>query len=148
MRSYEYERRRTSPPLVEVIMRSIVSLASILVVALIAALIYKFYFTQGQQAGAIAHPQQTFDVIGVKSDLMAIGQAERIYQTDHNSYGSLDELVSSGAMTLPKTGRDGYTYEAEASTDTFRVLARCPAATAPGCTNYAIDQTLEIQTSP
>jgi hypothetical protein len=129
-------------------MRSIASLASILVVALIAALIYKFYFTQGQQANAIAHPQQTFDVVGVKNDLVAIGQAERIYQTDHNSYGSLDDLVSSGAMTIRKTGRDGYTYEAEASADSFRVLARCPAATAPGCASYAIDQNMEVQPAP
>jgi hypothetical protein len=129
-------------------MRSFASLASILVVALIVGLIYKYYFTQGPEAGAMSHPQQTIDVIGVKNDLLAIAQAERVYQTEHNSYGSLDDLVSSGAMALRKTGRDGYTYEAEASTDSFRVVASCPSATVPGCTSYVIDQNMELQPAP
>ncbi len=129
-------------------MRTFGSLVGLLVVALIAGLIYKFYFTQGQQGAAVRNPQQTIDVIGVKNDLVAIGQAERIYQAEHSSYGSLDDLVSSGAMALRKTGRDGYTYDAEASTDSFRVVAHCPAETTPGCTSYSIDQTMEVQTAP
>lgn len=129
-------------------MRSLGSLVGLLIVAAIAGLIYKFYFSPGQQSSAISNPVQTIDVIGVKNDLLAIAQAERTYQAEHNSYGSLDDLVSSGAMTMKKSGRDGYTYEAEASTDSFRILARCPSATVPGCTNYAIDQTMEIQPAP
>ena len=129
-------------------MRSLGGLISLLVVAAIAGLIYKFYLSPGQNSAPIAHPTQTIDVIGVKNDLVGIGQAERIYQTEHNSYGSLDDLVSSGALAIKKEGRDGYTYEAEASTDTFRVVAQCPAATSPGCTSYAIDQNMEVQTVP
>jgi len=129
-------------------MRSLGNLAGLLIVALIAGLIYKFYFSRGPQSDAIAHPKQTIDVIGVKNDLVAIGQAERIYQAQHGSYGSLDDLVSSGAMALQKTGRDGYTYEAETSSESFRVMAHCPASAVPGCMNYFIDQTMEVQTAP
>jgi hypothetical protein len=128
-------------------MRSLGSMIGLLIVALIAGLAYKFYFTQSS-TGALRTPTQTIDTIGVQNDLVAIGQAERIYQAQHSSYGSLDDLVSSGAMALKKTGRDGYSYEVESSTDTFRVTATCPAATTPGCTNYSIDQNMTVQAAP
>jgi len=129
-------------------MRSAGSILGLLIVAAVAALTYKFYFSQGPQPAEVRNPTQTIDVVGVKNDLLGIAQAERIYQTEHNSYGSLDDLVSGGAMTLKKTGRDGYTYEAETSSDSFRIVAHCPSATVPGCVNYSVDQTMEIQTAP
>jgi len=116
-------------------------------VAVIAGLTYKYYFAQGQSAG-VTTPRQTIDVVGVKNDLVAMGQAERLYQAEHGSYASLDDLVSSGAMSIKKTGRGGYTYEAETSADSFRVTAHCPSDTAPGCASYAIDQTMEVQAAP
>ena len=129
-------------------MRSAASIVGLLIVAAISALIYKFYFTQGSQPAEIRNPVQTIDVVGVKNDLLGIAQAERMYQAEHNSYGSLDDLVSGGAMTLKRTGRDGYTYEAETSADSFRIIAHCPSATVPGCVNYSVDRTMEIQTAP
>ena len=131
-----------------VAMKSLGSLVGLLVVAAVVGLIYRYYFAQSQEAAPIAHPTQTIDVMGVKNDLIGIAQAERIYQTAHNSYGSFDDLVADRAMTVKKTGRDGYTYEAEASSDSFRIIAHCPSATVPGCVNYSIDQTMEITTAP
>jgi 3-hydroxyacyl-CoA dehydrogenase len=121
--------------------------AGILVVLVLGLLIYKFYFTSGQAALGPTGPTQMIDVIGVKNDLISIAQAERIYQAEHNTYGSLDDLVSSGAMAYKKTGRQGYTYDAEASTDSFRVEARCTDPAPPGCTNFAIDQTMQISST-
>jgi hypothetical protein len=129
-------------------MRGIFSMISLLVVALIAGLVYKFYFTQSGSGAEVRTPTQTIDTIGVKNDLVAIGQAERIYQAQHSSYGSIDDLVSSGAMALKKSGRDGYTYDVQFSTDSFRVTATCPVATSPGCTNYSIDQNMDVQPGP
>jgi competence protein ComGC len=118
----------------------------LLVVAVIALLTYKYYFSHMEAAGTgTATPMQTIDMVGVKNDLLSIAQAERVYQTDHNSYASLDELVSSGTLTMKKTGRDGYTYDAQPSASTFRVIAHCPAATNPGCTSFVIDRTMEVQ---
>ena len=127
-------------------MRSLGSIISILVVTVIGLLVYKFYFTQSSSTGA-ATPAQTINVVGVKNDLLAIAQAERNYQAEHNSIASLDELVSSGEMSIKKTGRDGYTYDVESSGDGFRVTARC-SATAAGCTNYLVDQTMEVRAAP
>ena len=128
-------------------MRGIGGILGLLVVALIAGLTYKYYFQQGRSTG-VTTPRQTIDEVGVKNDLVAIGQAERLYQAEHGSYASLDDLVSSGAMSMKKTGRGGYTYDTETSADGFRITAHCPTDTYPGCTNYAIDQTMEVQSAP
>lgn len=123
------------------------SLIGLLIVALISVLAYRFYFSKMESAGT-GTPVQTIDVVGVKNDLIAIAQAERAYQAEHGSYTSLDELNSSGAMTMTKTSRDGYTYDVETSATGFRAIAHCPAGTSPGCTNWAVDETMEVQQAP
>ena len=125
------------------------SLLGLLAVALIAVLAYKYYFSQMQSSGTgTATPAQAIDVVGVKNDLLGIAQAERAYQVEHGSYASLDELTSSGALTMKKTGRDGYTYDLETSDSSFRAIAHCPAATTPGCSSFAIDPSMEVQAAP
>lgn len=120
------------------------SLAGLLIVALLAALVYKYYFSSLQSAGT-GTPAQTIDVVGVKNDLIGIAQAERAHQAQHGSYASLDELMSSGELTMRQTSRNGYTYSVETSDQTFRAIAHCPTATFPGCSNYAVDQSMEVQ---
>src|ERR1700690_2517628 len=61
---------RGCEPLGEVLMRSAASMISILVVAVIGLLVYKFYFTQTQSMGTVT-PAQTISVVGVKNDLLA-----------------------------------------------------------------------------
>ncbi|MGH9573204.1 MAG: hypothetical protein ACRD40_06700 [Candidatus Acidiferrales bacterium] len=117
--------------------------AGMLIVLVIGLFVYKSYFTSGQAIRPAAL-KQTVDVIGVKNDLVSIAQAERVYQAEHSTYGSLDDLVSSGAMAYKKSGRQGYTYDAESSTDTFRIVARCTDTAPAGCTNFSIDQTMEV----
>ncbi|MFY9805517.1 MAG: hypothetical protein WA211_13810 [Candidatus Acidiferrales bacterium] len=122
------------------------SMIGLLIVAVIALLTYKYYFSKMDAAGTGAStPMQTIDTVGVKNDLLGIAQAEGTYQVEHNTYTSLDELVSSGALSMKKTSRDGYVYEVQPSDTTFLAIAHCPAATQPGCTSFAIDQTNEIR---
>src|SRR5271155_3179705 len=121
------------------------SMIGLLVVALIAGLIYKFYFTRRQSGGVGAStPAQTIDVVGVKNDLIGIAQAERAYQAEHGSYASLDDLISSGELTMKRTSRNGYTYSVETSDQSFRAIAHCPTVTFPGCSSYAVDQSMEV----
>ena len=129
-------------------MRGLGSVVGLLVVVLIAGLTYKFYFQKSVSVDGTSTPAQTIDVVGVKNDLLTIAQAERLYQAQHDSYASMEDLVSSGAISMRKSGRDGYTYDVSASTDSFQVAAHCPAQTNPGCISYSIDQTMEIQTAP
>jgi hypothetical protein len=122
-------------------MRSMVSLLAVVVIVLLS---YKLYFSRMTQATGSASPVATIDIAGVKNDLLAIGHAEQIYQAEHGSYASFDELVSSGGVTMRKPGRDGYTYDVETSDDGFRVVAHCPSATQPGCIDYSVDRSMEI----
>jgi hypothetical protein len=125
------------------------SMLGLLVVALIAILAYKYYFSKMDAAGAgVSTPTQTIDSVGVKGDLLGIAQAESTYQVEHNTYTSLDELVSSGALSMKKNNRNGWTYDVQPSANTFLVIAHCPATIKPGCTSLEIDQTNEIRPAP
>jgi len=124
------------------------SLAGLQVVALLAGLVYKYYFANLQSAGMTGTPAQTIDVVGVKNDLLGIAQAERANLAEHGSYASLDQLISSGELTMKRSSRNGYTYTVETGDQTFRAIAHCPTATYPGCSNYAVDQSMEVQAAP
>jgi hypothetical protein len=120
------------------------SMAGILVVVVISLLVYKYYFGKAQPDGA-GTPAQTINIVGVKNDLIAMAQAERAYQAEHGNYVGLDELTSNGAVRFEKRGRQGYTYEIQNPAGGFRVVAHCPAAANPGCADYFIDQSMEVQ---
>jgi hypothetical protein len=127
-------------------MRAIGGFVALLAALVIGLLVYRNYFVSSQATGA-STPLQTIDVVGVKNDLLAIAQAERAYQAEHGSIASLDDLVSSGEMSMKKSGRDGYTYSVEPAGDGFRVTAQCPPGAA-SCTNWAVDQTMEVRAAP
>jgi hypothetical protein len=119
-------------------------MVGLLVFALLGVLMYKFYISKTDATGA-STPTQQIDSIGVRTDLLGIAKAESTYQVEHNTYTSLDELVSSGALSMKKTSRDGWVYDVQPSDNTFLVIAHCPTATQPGCTDLEIDQTMEIR---
>ena len=86
-----------------------------------------------------------YDVtVGVENDLLAIAQAERMYQAEHGSYASLEELNSSGALTSQKTGRPGYTYSVDVSAGGFTAKATCDTSAGTSCANFAVDQTMQV----
>lgn len=120
--------------------------AGLLVVALIALLSYSYFFKKAAPAGA-GTPAATIDAIGARNDILAIAQAERAYQAEHGNYVSLDDLISSGELTIPKTGRRGFAYDVETTSDDFRVTARCSDADAR-CTSYVVTRTMEVEAMP
>lgn len=128
-------------------MRSLGSLVGVLVVALVAVMVYKYFLASGQSEGT-ATPVQTIDAVGAQNDLIAIAQAERAYQAEHGKYASLDELISGGSMQMRKPSRQGYTFDVDASDRNFRATARCASPSLPGCHNYTVDQTMTVQLAP
>lgn len=128
-------------------MRGLGSVIGLLVVALIAAMVYKYFLTSGQSVGATT-PVATIDAVGAQNDLIAIAQAERMYQAQNGKYASLDDLISSGAMQMRKPDRKGYAYDVDASDQTFRATATCTSPPLPGCHNYTVDQTMTVQIAP
>jgi hypothetical protein len=132
-------------------MRMIGGLVALLVGVLGGLFLYRAYLTQppavaGESVPA-ATPTQTINVVGIKSDLLSIAEAERAYQAEHSSIASLEELEAGGEISMKKSGREGYKYEIEPAGEGFHVIARCtpPVAT---CTNYVIDQNMEISAEP
>ena len=91
---------------------------------------------------------QAVSLTGVKMDLLQIAKAE------HNSIGvdghcmSLDELLSSGSMSLSRSERDGYSYSVECSGNDFIATARHAPAPAGSPVRYptmSIDQSMQVR---
>jgi Tfp pilus assembly protein PilE len=126
-------------------------LVSLLVTAAIGLGIYMYTLKQAAPGpGMVA--TQNISVTGVKNDLVAIAQAERMYYTQNGSYADLPTLASTGMMNITLTSRDGYTYSAVPTGNTFTVTATYtpppvenPAGvTPPHFPTFTIDQTMEV----
>jgi hypothetical protein len=115
-----------------------------LVIALaVGYFIFKAQYTQGPTGGA--PPKQVIDVVGVKNDLIAIGQAERMFLASHGSYASLEQLQQDGAITFSGANRRGYNYSAEVSGgEHFRIVAAPSDPAKAGWPTLAIDETMQI----
>jgi hypothetical protein len=120
-------------------------LLGLLIVAAIAVGFYYFYFEKTKTEGGTAGAIEAISTTGVKNDLNAIANAERMFFSTNGRYATWDEMVSSGELRLAKPERDGYVYTVEASASGFTVTARYRG---PG--NYPtleIDQTMQIRES-
>jgi hypothetical protein len=128
------------------------ALASLLVAALLIGGIYYFYVRRMPTAAPGTAPTQAISLTGIQNDLLAIGQAERVYIVQNGHCGSLDELVSTGALAFARPGRDGYEYAVDCSGSDFTVIARHPAPPPAGVTGVryptmTLDSALEIHRS-
>jgi len=123
-------------------------LVAVLVVLLISGGIYYVYMKSMPTSAEGTAPTQNISITGVKMDLTQIAGAERSYIAEHSECGSLEQLVSSGTMSMAKSGRDGYTYSVECSGTSFTVRAQhdpAPAGSPIRYPNYAVDQTGEVR---
>ena len=128
-------------------------LISVLVVAAIALGSY-FYFLKSAAPAPGTAVTQAISTTGVEMDLNSIAQAERSYFAQNGNYADLDQLTSSGALTMSRSGRDGYAYAIETSARGFIVTARhadAPVSTG-GATPlhypaFSIDQSMQIRQS-
>jgi hypothetical protein len=120
-------------------------LISLLIALAIAFCIYYLYIRQVQTTGGGNNPTQAITTTGVKNDLNAIAQAERVYFSQNGSYATLDQLTESGALSTTTRQREGYTYSVEVSPSGFTVTARSSRSGSPA---FAIDQSMQIRPLP
>jgi hypothetical protein len=123
-------------------------LASLLVVFIVAVGIYVFYLKKMPSSDEGTAPTQAISLTGVRSDLLQIAEAERASMALNSRCLSLDELISSGGLSLRRTERDGYSYQINCSATDFKVLADHPPAPGGSPIRYpalAIDSTMKIQ---
>lgn len=132
------------------------ALMGIVVAAGLALGIYYFYLKGLPAANHGTLATQSISLTGVKNDLIAIAQAERLYIAQNGSCASLDMLTSSGSLSptspvLSKAGRDGYTYAVNCSGANFTITASHAGSPAGAPTIHypgmSIDQTMEIHQS-
>src|SRR5271166_2264682 len=124
------------------------ALASLLAVAALFAGIYVFYLKKMPTSDPGTAPTQAITLTGVRSDLLQIAQAERGNIALNGKCASLEELISSGGLSMSRKERDGYTYSVSCSSSDFQVIAEHPAALAGSGIRYpklAIDGTMQVR---
>jgi|SRR6516164_5109120 len=91
-----------------------------------------------------SNPQTTIDVTAVRNDLVTIATAERNYFASNGKYVSLDELKSTGDVTIPN--RANYSYSAETSESTFKIIALYSGSDPKAPKRLTVDQTMALTT--
>jgi hypothetical protein len=93
-------------------------------------------------------PQQQIDKVGVRSELLAIGQAEGQYLVAHSTYGTLDELRQDNLLT-GRPDRRGYVFVvAVDGSQAFTVTATPADPDKKGWPTLVMDQTRQITEQP
>ena len=115
----------------------------VIVVAIIWFVMKSQFSSQGPTGGQ--PPVETIDVVGVKSDLLAIAQAERMYMASHGSYASIADLQQEGSLTFSGAGRRGYNYTADVDDGQHFKITATPADPAKaGWPTLSIDETMQV----
>ena len=123
-------------------MKKVGGLLGIVIALGVGYFIFKAQVTQGP-AGA-APPQQTIDVVGVRSDLLAIAQAERMYMASHGGYATIDQLQQDGSIQFSGTNRRGYNYQTEITGEHFRIVASPADPAKAGWPTLSIDDSMQV----
>lgn len=100
------------------------------------------YMKQTQSLTAVgSNPETTIDVTAVRSDLLALANAERQHFASSGKYVSLDELRTSGELSaLPV--RPNYSYSAEAGESAFKIIAVYSGADTKAPKRLTVDETM------
>jgi hypothetical protein len=124
-------------------MKAAASVLGLVIVLAIVWLVIRMQSTHGPTGGT--SPKQVIDVVGVKADLLAIGQAERLYLASHGSYASLDQLQQDGAISFSGANRRGYNYAAEIDDGQHFKITAVPSGPAQeGWPTLSIDENMEV----
>src|SRR5262249_31855077 len=109
-----------------------------------------FYFTTKKMptTDSGTAPTQAINLNAVSRDLLQITQAERSNRVLNSHCSSIDELISSGSLTMSRPEREGYTYEIQCGdSGEFKVVARHAPAPEGSPIRYPIlsaDQTMQV----
>ncbi len=125
-------------------MKTAVSLVGLVIAVAIIWFVVKSQFSsQGPTGGR--PPAEVIDVVGVKNDLLAMAQAERMYLASHGSYASLEELQQEGSLAFSGATRRGYNYAAEVDDGQhFRITASPSDPAKASWPTLSIDETMQV----
>ena len=125
------------------------ALLSIVVAAGIAYAIYQYSLKKLPVSEAGTSATQAISLTGVRADLLQIAEAERANIAMNGQCASMSDMLSSGAMSMIRAERDGYTYEIKCSdASDFQVVARHDPAPQGSSIRYptlAIDSSMDVR---
>ena len=124
------------------VMKKVGGLLGIVIALGVGYFIFKAQMTTGPTDGA--PPQEIIDTVGVRNDLLAIGQAERMYMASHGSYASIEQLQQEGSLQFSGTNRRGYNYNAEISGEHFRIVAAPADPAKANWPTISVDDTMQV----
>jgi hypothetical protein len=124
-------------------------LAYLLVAAAVAYFAYSYSLKKMPTSTPGTAATQEISLTGVRSDLLQIAQAERGNIALESKCATLDELISSGSLSMAQPGRAGYVYEISCKGgDQFQVVARhapAPEGSPIRYPTFAIDSQMQVQ---
>ena len=112
---------------------------------LVAALALACHAATAACSSQSAPPQQQIDVVSIKSELLAIGQAERQYFLTHSAYGTLDDLEQDKLLT-GGANRRGYVFTVQIDGGQGFIVTATPQD--PDKQNWptlSMDQTMQVK---
>ena len=103
------------------------------------------YMKETRSIAAVgSNPETTVDATAVRSDLIALANAERQHFASSGKYVSLDELRTSGELSaLPV--RSNYSYAAEAGESSFKIIAVYSGADPKAPKRLTVDETMALR---
>jgi hypothetical protein len=124
------------------------TLIGLVVVAGAVLLLYATSLKKMPTTDSGTAPTQAIGLTGVRSDLLSIANAERGNVALNSQCASLNELISSGSLSMSRPERDGYAYSVECSGPDFTVVARHAPAPPGSPIRYptlSIDQSMQVR---
>jgi hypothetical protein len=110
--------------------------------------VYLLYLKKIPTAAEGTASTQAISITGVRMDLLQIAKAERTSIGVDGHCMSMDELLTSGSMSMSRPEREGYTYSVECSGNDFTATARhapAPAGSSIRYPNLVIDQSMQVR---
>ncbi len=84
----------------------------------------------------------------IRIELLKIGRAEQAFFADNNRFGSMEELISSGALAMKTPARGVYLFTVETGERSFVVTARAQGEEAERWPVLRINERLEVTEEP
>jgi hypothetical protein len=104
------------------------------------------YYLKATKAVSPAHgvPTATVETTGVEQDLLAIANAERRYSASNGKYVALDELISSGELSMDRTTRGPYSYSVDVDGQSFIAHAHADSPPQGAPANISVGPTMML----
>jgi hypothetical protein len=126
------------------------AIASLIAFAVLAFAIYTYSIKKLPTIDKGTAATQAISLVGVRSDLLQIAAAERDSLALNGHCSTIDEMISSGSLTISKAGRDGYSYDVSCHGGEFDVTAEHPSAPPGSSIRYpsvSVDSNMEVKSN-